>query len=129
MPHDLIRFAQEMRLQPTPPERVLWQALRAGQLNGLKFRRQAILGPYIADFYCPPARLVVEVDGLTHIDPAIDQKRTNWLLSQNIRVLRFWNNDVMTNLPGILALIAKAARTPPPSPPTRGGGKKGSSTN
>ncbi len=121
--HDLVRFAQEMRLRSTPAERVLWQALRRGQLHGLKFRRQAPIERYIADFYCPPARLVIEIDGVTHREPEVDLRRDVWLRDQGLRVLRFWNNEVMTNLPGVLAVISEAARTPPPSPPARGGGK------
>jgi very-short-patch-repair endonuclease len=123
VPHDLLPYARGMRQQPTPPERALWMALRAGQIDGLKFRRQAVLGRYIADFYCPAVRLVVEVDGATHTDPAVDRDRTKWLRSQRISVLRFWNNEVMINLPGVLATISEVAATPPPSPPARGGGK------
>jgi very-short-patch-repair endonuclease len=88
----------------------LWEALRGGQFAGLKFRRQTVMGRYIADFYCPAIRLVVEVDGVTHADAAGDAERDAWMASENIRVLRFWNNEVMTNLPGVLEVIAEAAR-------------------
>jgi len=121
---DLVRYAQQMRQQPTPAERALWQALRRGQLNGLKFRRQAPIERYIADFYCPLARLVIEIDGITHADPDADAPRDLWLKTQGLRVPHFWNNEVLTNLQGVLEIIADAARTPPPSPPAGGGGKE-----
>jgi very-short-patch-repair endonuclease len=103
-----------MRPEPTPPEQKLWYALRRRQVDGLKFRRQVPVGPFIADFYCPPARLVVEVDGATHSDSATDESRDAWMHAQGLRVLRVWNNDVMGNLEGVLAIIRAAAREPLP---------------
>jgi len=114
-----------MRREPTPPEQKLWFVLRRCQLDGLKFRRQVPIGPFIADFYCPPARLVVEVDGAAHSDSTTDATRDAWMLDQGLRVLRVWNNDVMGNLEGVLAVIRHAAREPlPPAPPARGGGDR-----
>ena len=101
-----------MRREPTPPEQKLWFVLRRCQLDGLKFRRQVPIGPFIADFYCPPARLVVEVDGAAHSDSTTDATRDAWMLDQGLRVLRVWNNDVMGNLEGVLAVIRDAAREP-----------------
>jgi very-short-patch-repair endonuclease len=97
-----------MRRDATPPEHRLWQALRREAL-GLKWRRRQPIGRYIVDFYCSSARLVVEVDGATHADPAADAARDAWLAAQGLRVLRFWNNEVMGNPEGVLAAIFAAA--------------------
>ncbi len=112
----LLRYAREMRRSPTPPERVLWRALRNEQLYGLKFRRQAMIGRYIIDFFCADARLVVEVDGITHVDAPRDAVRDAVLQASGLLILRFWNNEVMANLEGVLDVIQRAAqgRTPHP---------------
>ena len=122
----LLDHAREMRRQPTPAEQMLWRALRAKALAGLKFRRQEPIGPYIVDFYCPPAKLVVELDGATHADSRTDLARDAWLATQGIRVMRVWNNDVMGNLDGVLRVIGDAA-TPPPCPLPQGEGEQRSS--
>ena len=102
------------RRQSTAPEQRLWQCLRARQLNGLKFRRQVWLGPFIADFLCAEARLVVEVDGDNHAaQTTYDESRTQWLTGAGFRVVRVTNLDVMTNIDGVLAHIA--AHIPSPS--------------
>jgi very-short-patch-repair endonuclease len=106
-----------MRRAPTPAERKLWQGLRRHQVGDLKFRRQVPLGPYIADFYCPSARLVVEVDGVSHIDAPEDSVRDVWMAKDNIRVVRVSNGYVLRNLEGILIAIGELARTPPPPDP------------
>ncbi|HEY2617436.1 MAG TPA: endonuclease domain-containing protein [Acetobacteraceae bacterium] len=103
-----------MRRLPTPAERKLWQGQRKHQVSGLKFRRQVPLGPYIADFYCPSARLVVEVDGVSHIDAPADVARGAWMANNNIGVVRVSNSHVLRNLEGILIAIGEPARTPPP---------------
>jgi very-short-patch-repair endonuclease len=118
-----VRLAKTMRCQPTPPERVLWRALRAGSLAGLKFRRQQPIGSYIVDFYCAAAKLVVEVDGATHADSRTDPARDAWLATRGIRVMRVWNNDVMSNLDGVLRVIGDTA-TPPPGPLPQGEGER-----
>ncbi len=95
----------------TPQERKLWHALCRKQLCGLRFRRQHPFPPYILDFYCFSHRLVIELDGGQHSEPAnaaYDQRRTAWLEAQGLRVLRFWNYEVDTNLEGVLATIAGA---------------------
>ena len=82
------------------------------------------LGPYIADFYCASVRLVVEVDGISHIDSRTDAKRGAWMKDQGIRVLRVANSDVLGNLEGVLlAIQAAAGLTPPPSPLPQGEGE------
>ena len=89
--------------------------MRRKQLDGLRFRRQAPIGPYIVDFFCPDAKLVVEVDGGQHTDQQdYDERRTNWLEERGYRVLRFWNNDVLANTDGVVLEIQRAVRLSPP---------------
>ena len=97
-------------------ERTLWSRLRHRQLNGHRFRRQVPIGPYIADFACLDARLVVEVDGGQHFEEVgYDERRAMWLESRGYRVYRFWNGDVLARTDGVLGVIAGAlAGTPPP---------------
>jgi very-short-patch-repair endonuclease len=81
------------------------------QLDGLKFRRQVPVGPYIVDFVCLERRLVIEVDGGQHaVTAEQDAARTDWLQTQDFQVLRFWNNDVLGNLEGIRETICEAVR-------------------
>ena len=98
-----------MRGEPTPAERARWRALRNDQLHGLTFRRQAPIGHYIVDFFCPTARLIIEIDHETHADPTRDATRTQWLEAHNLRILRFRNNEVLANLDGVLLTIAEHA--------------------
>src|SRR3989338_8545860 len=89
--------ARHLRSSQTPAEEALWQQLRLRQLAGHKFRRQQPLGPYIVDFACLEARLIVELDGGHHAARAeYDAERTAWLEAQDFRVLRFWNHEVLT---------------------------------
>jgi very-short-patch-repair endonuclease len=110
---DFIRErARSMRRAMTQPERTLWSLLRRNEL-GLHFRRQHPIGPYILDFYCTAARLAVEVDGPVHDDQqAGDERRTAWLATEGIHVLRFSVADVETRPAAVLSAIARAA---PPS--------------
>ena len=89
-----IQFARVLRKNPTDAERRLWRHLRRKGLNGLRFRRQAPIGPYIVDFYCEARSLVIEVDGGQH-GASADAARDAWLVSHGYRVLRFWNNDLL----------------------------------
>jgi very-short-patch-repair endonuclease len=109
----------------TEPERKLWWLLRRKQLQGFRFRRQVPIGPYIADFACHSARLVVELDGGQHtVQAAYDDRRTHWLATAGYRVLRFWNAEVFTNSDGVLETIRLALLDPPPPPsPSRGEGE------
>jgi len=107
--------ARDLRRHMTDAERKLWRALRDRQRLGCKFRRQHVLGPYIVDFACLAPATVVEVDGGGHAWQAgRDARRDAWLSAQGFVVLRFWNNEVMDNLPGVLAAIDQslAARLP-----------------
>ena len=106
-----LRRAKTMRKAITEPEKRLWWALRH-QLPDFKFRRQFVIGPYIADFCCLPARLVVEVDGNQHgTDEALafDARRTGLIESHDFRVFRFSNHDVLRSLDSVLDTIAAAA--------------------
>jgi very-short-patch-repair endonuclease len=104
---DFIRErARDMRRAMTQPERTLWSLLRRNEL-GLHFRRQHPIGPYILDFYCARAKLAIEVDGPAHDDRhARDERRTAWLSSEGVRVLRFSAADVETRPAAVLSAIA-----------------------
>ena len=96
----------------TPPEARLWVCLRRRGLADLKFRRQHPIGPYVLDFYCAEARLAVEIDGAVHDDPdrmAHDRRRSAWLETRGIAVMRLSAEDVRINLEGVLASIRSAA--------------------
>ena len=117
-----------MRRNPTEPEKRLWRHLSNGQLEGQKFRRQSVIGRFIADFLCPQKALIVEVDGDTH-DEAKDRLRDDILVGRGFHVVRVTNGDVMTNVDGVLtqillALNAAADRwdKPHPNPSPEGGG-------
>ena len=108
----LLARAREMRRNPTEPEKRLWRHLSGSQLRGHKFRRQAVIEHYIADFFCPLKKLIVEVDGDTH-DVEADFKRDDRLRNQGYRTVRFGNLDVMRNMGGVLlALVAALEETP-----------------
>ena len=109
--------AKTLRRLPTVAERRLWEALRSHQLDGAKFRRQAPVGPYIVDFICPSAHLVVEIDGGQHASTTnYDAKRERYLEEQGFRVIRFWNNEVLENLDGVLARLQATLAKQHPSP-------------
>ena len=98
-----------MRKEPTQAEARLWARLRGRQLCGFNFRRQHAIGPYIADFCSPKGRVIIELDGSQHREQEeYDAERTTFLRSKGYRVLRFWNNDVMSNIDGVLAAILNA---------------------
>jgi len=111
-------FARGLRSGGTDAERMLWRHLRTRGLMGGKFRRQHPVGRYIVDFICLEAGLVVELDGGQHAGSAADAVRTRTLQQQGYRVVRFWNNDVLTQTDAVLAVIldAMSARSPHPSP-------------
>ena len=118
-------FARHLRTRMTESETLLWKHLRAHRLNGGKFRRQQPIGPYIVDFVHFEARLIVEADGGQHNDAPDDKKRDIWLRSQGFTVLRFWNNEILNNLEGVLTRILAAINNNPLSPgpsPARGEG-------
>jgi very-short-patch-repair endonuclease len=117
------QFACRMRAQPTDAERVLWLRLRHDvALVGSHFRRQAVIGPYIVDFASRKLKLVIELDGGQHDwQQEADAQRTRDIEAAGYRVLRFWNNDVLRNLEGVLSEIQRALPpTPDPSPQGEG---------
>lgn len=103
-------FARAMRRQPTEAEDRLWHDLRGRRLDGLKFRRQVPLGPYVVDFFCAEAGLAVEVDGSQHADCDHDERRRRDLQRRGIRVLRFWNDEVLQETESVCATIIAYAR-------------------
>ena len=110
----MARRAKELRANQNSAEARVWSMLRAGRLAGLKFRRQHVLGRYVADFVCIPARLVIEIDGDTHDEEARlrDAKRTDDIEQAGYRVIRFWNNYVLNDKDGGVAeVILEAVRT------------------
>ncbi len=99
----------------TDVERLLWHALRAKQIDGNRFRRQHPIGKYITDFACVEKKIVVELDGSQHQEQLeYDEQRTNFMKQHGWQVLRFWNNDVLNNLDGVLAVIVKRLENVPP---------------
>jgi very-short-patch-repair endonuclease len=114
--------ARALRARMTDAERKLWFALRDRRFANLKFRRQVQVGSFIADFICYTARVVVEVDGGQHAESSSDERRDRWLAANDFLVLRFWNNDVLSNLEGVLTSILDTLRerTPHPARASRG---------
>jgi len=107
--------ARILRRESTDAERALWFHLRSGRLGGLKFRRQHSIPPYIADFYCDSAKLVVELDGSQH-NATSDVARTSFLKSHGLTVLRFWDNDVLLDTDSVLEAILNAVGPRPLTP-------------
>jgi very-short-patch-repair endonuclease len=112
--------AKALRANMTEAERRLWYFLRAHRFSGMKFKRPALIGRYIVDFVSFQRRLVVEVDGDQHAESEDDLRRTRWLESQGFRILRFWNNEVLSNTGGVLDAIMTASPNPSPGTPLRG---------
>ena len=114
--------AQELRTNATEAEKRLWRRLSRRQLCGCKFSRQMPVGPYICDFMCREARLVIEIDGGQHsVHSEKDRSGTRYIESEGYRVLRFWNNDAFGNMDGVLQAIAKTLEAPPPAAPPASG--------
>jgi very-short-patch-repair endonuclease len=103
-----LKRARQLRAQLTDAEMRLWMHLRRRQLNGAYFRKQCPIGPYIADFACLDAKLIIELDGSQHADSASDASRDAWLTRHGYRTLRFWNNDVLQNMEGVIIAITAA---------------------
>lgn len=100
--------ARRLRRNATDAELKLWYHLRSRRLDGCKFVRQEPIGPYVVDFVCRERRLIIEVDGGQHAADPRDKARDTFLRSQGYRVLRFWNNDILGNITGVLDVIAAA---------------------
>jgi 2-isopropylmalate synthase len=105
--------ARSLRRSATDAERLMWGLLRDRRLNGIKFRRQVPIGPYVADFASITHLLVVELDGSPHAESTRDARRDAFLRAKGWRVLRFWNNDVMGNRESVLECILNAVALTP----------------
>ena len=115
----LHQFTRQLRLRQIDCERLIWQKLRARQVLDLKFRRQHPCPPYVLDFYCVELQLAVELDGSEHFTPeqrSYDQRRSEYLNSQGIAVLRFDNRQVLMETEGVLQEIWRKARLKIKSP-------------
>ena len=101
--------AGELRKEPMPAEGKLWAYLRGDKLDGVNFRRQHAIGRYIADFCSPNIKLIIELDGSQHLEQeAYDAERTKDLEEQGYKVIRFWNNQVMNDMNGVILAIINA---------------------
>jgi very-short-patch-repair endonuclease len=120
-PRSRIDLSRNLRRRETDSEHLLWLSLRNRRLDGFKFRRQQAIGGYIVDFVCQETRLIIELDGGQHaVNAEQDTIRTNYLIERGYRVLRFWNNDVLSNTTGVLESILRELRTPHPNPLPQG---------
>ena len=107
--------ARRLRSDMTDVERKLWNAMRGKQLEGCRFRRQHPIGAYVADFACVERMLVIELDGGQHQDQeAYDEDRSRYLNQQGWQIVRFWNNEVLENLDGVLEVIVKELQSASP---------------
>jgi very-short-patch-repair endonuclease len=120
--------ARSLRRELTKAERIIWYGIRAHRLYGASFRRQTPIGPYIVDFVSHSRKLVIEIDGAQHYEleqMTRDERRHGFLTSRGYRVLRFNNNDVISNSEGVLTLIAEILESAPSLPsPASGGGSR-----
>ena len=114
---DALARVRQLRREMTPPEKLLWSRVRNRGLEGFKFRRQDWIGPFVADFVCWQARLIVEVDGSQHGDQIdYDESRDEYLAREGFKVVRFWNNDVTADLDAVLESIRAHLLDRVPSP-------------
>lgn len=100
--------AKKLRANATPHERMLWRALKDIPIEGSHFRRQAPIGPYVVDFFCPAKRLILEIDGGHHNEDDVakrDVDRQQWLEGEGYRVIRFWNSEIAADLTAVLERI------------------------
>ena len=123
MRNKLQNIAKILRRRPTEAEKFMWRYLKSRQLEGLKFRRQEPIGNYVVDFVCYEKKIIVEIDGGQHCVER-DGNRDRWLESQNFKILRFWNTEVLKNSQGVWEVIRKnclSCDSPSPAPPIKGG--------
>ena len=122
---EMLQRVRELRQNATDAEQLLWRLLRNRQLMGYKFRRQHPMAGYILDFYCHEARLVIEVDGGGHTSPQqsiYDRQRTERLESDGLRVIRFWNHEILKETEAVMQAIADALNSPHPDHLPKGDG-------
>ncbi|HZS64218.1 MAG TPA: DUF559 domain-containing protein [Xanthobacteraceae bacterium] len=108
--------ARALRRNATHAERHLWNRRRSRSLHDFKFVRQEPIGPYVVDFLYRARRQIMEIDGGQHAENRRDAMRDRWLTEHRYRILRFWNNDVLTNTAGVLEVIGTALAEAPPHP-------------
>jgi len=109
-----IAIAQKLRNNSTDTEKYLWRYLRGRQLEEFKFRRQHPIGKYIVDFINLERKIIIEVDGGQHSENKKDKLRDKWLEEKGYEVLRFWDNEVFTNIEGVIESIRKKLYSPSP---------------
>lgn len=121
--------AHELRKNMTSAEKKLWNVLCAKQLDGYYFRRQHAVGSYIVDFFCAKVKLIIEVDGGSHLEQVeYDKERTCWLEEEKgYRVIRFTNDDIFKSINEVAEAIREVVKRPHPSSPASGGGASSSS--
>ncbi|MCI0361616.1 MAG: endonuclease domain-containing protein [Planctomycetaceae bacterium] len=114
LPDKFLFRGRELRKNSTVPEKRLWNAIRGGRLCGIKFRRQHAIGPFFVDFYCHEQRLVVELDGQSHIEQGeYDLDREDYLRDQNLRIIRFTNDQALFDLDSVVrAILVACGRDP-----------------
>ena len=115
----MIKLARELRKNMTDAERLLWSKIRNNQL-GVKFRRQQPIDKYIVDFVCFEEKMIIEVDGGQHYENKGDKARDEWFIENGFKVLRFWNNDVLGNIKGVVEVIRKELLSPSLNPSHQG---------
>ncbi|MEK7617841.1 MAG: DUF559 domain-containing protein [Patescibacteria group bacterium] len=99
------QIARKLRNNPTDAEKKLWYFLRSYRKLGIKFRRQQLIGPYFPDFVCLEKKLAIELDGSQHLNLKSDELRDSWLRQEGFTVLRFWDNEVLQNIEGVMEKI------------------------
>ena len=109
-----IAIAKNLRVNSTDTEKYLWKYLRGRQLEGIKFRRQHSVGKYIVDFINLESKIIIEVDGGQHLENKKDKLRDRWLEEQGYEVLRFWDNEVLKNIEGVMESIRMKLCSPSP---------------
>jgi very-short-patch-repair endonuclease len=108
----ILHLAGELRKQTTPAEQKLWAYLRLMREDGVRFRRQHAIGTYITDFCAPRKKIIIELDGSQHLEQEeYDEERTRYLEAQGYKVIRFWNNQVMNDIDGVIKEIVLALET------------------
>lgn len=115
---NLTKIAKTLRKQTTDAERLLWKHLKAKQVEGFKFRRQQPIGKYVVDFVCFEKSIIIEADGGQHAEEKNkDHERDKWLKPQGFKVMRFWNNDILGNIEGVMETIREQCLNHPPLNP------------
>lgn len=113
---NLVGTAKSLRRRLTDVEKKLWYQLRDRRFQGIKFRRQYPIGRYFVDFICVEKKLIIELDGSQHADNPKDIVRDNWLKNEGYVIIRFWNNEIIQNLDGVLQVVQTHIQNPHPNP-------------